>query len=193
DPAPIIEIPAAGRVGPAGVATGYPRTPQGAVGQLAAITVSVLQGMSIEHTRTVHHAWTHRDAPAVQGWALMGNVQSFLTAAGSHAHHARQWTVVVTPVAAQVKGVDGDDWVLACVLYLVEARIVTTARIGYGHCERMQWTTSSGDNGDTSAGGGSGRWVIGAGAPPARAPSTWPGTDVARQAGWLTWSPAEGQ
>ena len=87
---------------------------------------------------------------------------------------------MATPTAAQVKGTDGTDWVLACVLLDVQARIVTQARIAYGHCERMQWSTDEG-----------GRWLIAAGSPPAQAPSTWPETDLARQAGWLTWVGSE--
>ena len=63
----------------------------------------------------------------------------------------------------------------------VKAQISTQARIAYGHCERMQWTDQDG-----------GRWVIGDGPAPARAPSTWPGTDLAGQAGWRTLtSPAD--
>ena len=70
---------------------------------------------------------------------------------------------------------------LACVLLDVKAQISTQARIAYGHCERMQWTDQDG-----------GRWVIGDGPAPARAPSTWPGTDLAAQAGWKTLtSPAD--
>jgi hypothetical protein len=83
--------------------------------------------------------------------------------------------VVTTPIAAQVKGTDGSDWVLACVLLDIKARLATQARIAYGHCERMQWTPQEG-----------GRWLLGPGTEPARAPSTWPGTDLAVQAGWKT-------
>ena len=42
-PAPAMTIPPAGRAGPADVPTGYPHTPEGAIGQLAAIEVAVLQ------------------------------------------------------------------------------------------------------------------------------------------------------
>ena len=45
--APAITVPAATRPGAAGVASGFPHTPEGAVGQLAAITVTVLGEMSI--------------------------------------------------------------------------------------------------------------------------------------------------
>lgn len=178
-PAPGIEIPAAGEVGPVDVPTGYPRTPQGALGQLAAITVSVLQSMSIEHTRAVHEAWSMPGAPPVEEWELMRSVQAFLGSAAGPYADSPSTAVALTPAAAQVKGVDGDDWTLACVLFDVQARVVTTARVAYGHCERMQWSEPEG------------RWVIAVGAAPARAPSTWPGTQIASEAGWLTWVPAQ--
>ena len=86
--------------------------------------------------------------------------------------------VTATPVAGQVKGTDGPDWALACVLLDVRATITASARIGYGHCERMQWQQRDGQDG---------RWMIAPGAQPARAPSTWPGSEVAIEAGWATW------
>ena len=77
-PAPAITIPAAGRVGPAQVPTGYPHTPAGAVGQLAAIEVAVLQRMSIAEVRAIYRAWADPGAPPVATWELTGNVQAFL-------------------------------------------------------------------------------------------------------------------
>lgn len=172
---PTITIPPAGKVGPARVPTGFARTPQGAVGQLAAIEATVLQGMSIERAHAVHAAWSAPGAVPAGRWELTASIRAFLgSAAGQYADPG---AVASTPVAAQVKGTDGPDWVLACVLLDVTARLAARARIAYGHCERMQWTGSAG-----------GRWVIAAGAAPARAPSTWPGTDLARQAGWRTWA-----
>lgn len=50
--------------------------------------------------------------------------------------------------------------------------------MAFGYCERMQWDPTSH------------RWLIAPGASPAPAPSTWPGTDVAQRAGWLTWADA---
>jgi hypothetical protein len=66
--------------------------------------------------------------------------------------------------------------VLACVLLDVRASIAGDARIGYGHCARMEWQH--------------GRWIIAPGAQPARAPSVWPGSELAVTAGWRTWTPA---
>jgi hypothetical protein len=33
-----------------------------------------------------------------------------------------------------------------------------------------------------------GRWMVAPGTPPARAPSTWPGSDLSIKAGWRTWA-----
>src|SRR5699024_1375301 len=102
---------------------------------------------------------------------------SFLSAA-DQAGQTRQadLAVVPTPAAAQVKGTDGDDWVLACVLLDVRASLSHEGRMAYGHCEAMTWQAD--------------RWVIDTGVEVAQAPSPWPGTDLANQAGWRTWAPA---
>lgn len=170
-----IDVPSATREGPAGVPTGYPRTPAGAVGQLAAIDTTVLAGMSIQHTRAVHQAWSLPGAPGVEAWVMTANVAAFLAAAGPSPMSPP--LVVASPAAGQIKGADGPDWVLGCVLLRVDATIARSASIAYGHCERLAWSD--------------GRWQIAPGAQPAPAPSTWPGTELAIEAGWLTWSPGE--
>lgn len=174
--APPIHIPepTIGR-GPAGVPTGFPHTPQGAVGQLAAVDRLVLEQMSVPLTRDVHTAWTLDGAVGLEEWIVAGHVQSFLGNAKQGATKDVTTVIEVTPVAAQVKGTDGPDWVLACVLYDVRATIRTTSRMGYGRCERLQWHD--------------GRWQIAPGPAPAVAPSAWPGSQVANDAGWLTWTP----
>lgn len=180
---PTIAIPAAGRTGPAGIPTGFPRTPAGAIGQLAAIETAVLQGMSIPQANRIHQAWAMPGGPGVAAWPMTANVQAFLAAAGQGQAKDPGVAVTATPVAGQVKGADGPGWVLACVLLDVRAVIAAESRIAYGHCERMEW-----------AGGEHGRWMIGPGPGPAKAPSTWPGTDLAFKAGWRTWvEPHPGQ
>ena len=161
--------------------TGFPKTPEGAIGQLAAIESTVLDAMSIAQANAVYGAWALPGGVGAAGWELTADVQAFLGSTGGQARRwARAWSP--RPAAAQVKGVDGDGWVLACVLLDVRAVLVTDSRIGYGYCERMQWV-----------GGAGGRWMIAPGTPPARAPSTWPGTQLSIQAGWRTWSPAGGE
>jgi hypothetical protein len=171
---PTIIIPASTRQGPASVPTGFPRTPEGAVAQLAAIETTVLQGMSIAAANHVYEQWALPEGVGVAGWEITQDVQAFLTTAQMGSEKDIASTVVATPAAAQVKGTDGPGWVLACVLLDIRATITADAAMGYGYCERMQWSA--------------GRWMIAPGTSPARAPSTWPGSDLSVKAGWRTWA-----
>jgi hypothetical protein len=170
---PTITIPASTRQGPASVPAGFPRTPEGAVAQLAAIETTVLQGMSIAAANQVYGKWALPGGVGVAGWEITQDVQAFLTTAQMSSEKDMTSSVVATPAAAQVKGTDGTGWVLACVLLDMRATITADAAMGYGYCERMQWSA--------------GRWMIAPGTPPARAPSTWPGSDLSIKAGWRTW------
>ncbi|MCE0485479.1 hypothetical protein [Ornithinimicrobium sediminis] len=169
-----LEVPPAASTGPVGVPTGYPRTPQGAVAQLAAIDVAVIQGMSVPATHEIYRSWsTGEGEPAA--WVMTRNVTDFLTAANQSGQHKESGLVVTaTPAAGQVKGTDGDDWVVACVLLELNARLVEEARVAYGHCEAMTWAGE--------------RWLIDTTHGVAPAPSTWPGTDLAARAGWRPWA-----
>jgi hypothetical protein len=158
DVAAVIRIPGAtvGR-GPAGVATGFPHSPEGAVGQLAAIEQTVLESMDIQVARDTHAGWVMPGGPAFDQWELTQDVTTFLSS-GRQPGTAKELTttVLITRTAAMIKGSDGPDWVVVCVLLDVRASIKVDARIGYGYCARMQWV------GD--------RWMVAEGA-----------------AGWLTW------
>ena len=171
---PTITIPASTRQGPASVPAGFPRTPEGAVAQLAAIETTVLDGMSIAVANHVYAQWALPGGVGVAGWEITQDVQAFLATAQMGSEKDMTSSVVATPAGAQVKGTDGPGWVLACVLLDMRATITADARMGYGYCERMQWR--------------SGRWMIAPGTPPARAPSTWPGSDLSIKAGWRTWA-----
>lgn len=173
--APVL-IPPATTLGPARVPAGYPHTPEGALGQLAAIATTVLAGMSIPAAHEVYNAWAAPGGTGPAGWAITANVAAFLGAAGlTDTGPGTRALVTARPVAALVKGTDGPDWVLACVLLHVQARVRADAQVAYGHCERMQWQPQ-------------GRWVIAPGSPPAPAPSTWPSSAIAVTAGWQPWT-----
>lgn len=160
--------------GPAGVPTGFPHTYEGAVGQWAVIVQTVLESMSLPRAREIHAAWVQPGGPAVEQWTLARNVTSFLTAARQGGDEKDLTTVVsATPAAGLVKGGDGPDWTVVCVLLDVQAWIKTESRMGYGLCSRMEWV--------------GGRWQVAAGAEPAKAPSAWPGSNAAVAAGWLAW------
>ena len=170
-------LPAATTVGVRARPTGFPHTRHGAPAQLAAIEVRVLSAMSLPLTAEVYRDWALPGGVGASGWAQTRNVQSFLTHARQSSNVLDPGTLVtVTPAAVQIKGSDGPDWVVACVLLDVRAALKTGARMGYGTCARLQW---AGD-----------RWLIGPGTPPAPAPSTWPGSDASVRAGWLPVTPS---
>ncbi|QOK24180.1 hypothetical protein IGS73_07425 [Janibacter indicus] len=175
-PGPSMTVPAPTTVGPVEVPTGFPKTPAGAVGQLSTIMTTVLQGMSIDHAHAVYEQWSLPGATEPSHWRMTKNVQAFLSSSGQQGQaKAPTTSVTARPLAGQIKGTDGPEWVLACVLVDVQAVVATQSRIAYGHCERMQWSADQD------------RWVIAPGPEPAPAPSTWPGTDRAHEAGWRTW------
>ena len=175
-PGPVLEVPASTVIGAGKVASGFPHTPEGAIGQLAAIEVTVLSEMNVARVVEVWDAWAADGAGPVEQWRLMGHVRSFLAAMKMGDVLGQGARVTVTPAAAQTKASDGPDWTIACVLVDVRAVYRSEARMAYGYCERMVWDGQ--------------RWLIGPGTPPALAPSTWPGTDLAVEAGWRTWTRA---
>lgn len=178
-PAPSIRLPYAveGR-GPAGVPV-YGHSVEGAVAQLAAIDVAVLEAMDTRLSRDVHQVWVLPGGPALADWDVAVNVAAFLRGARQGSAKDAATVVTVVPAGGMIKGTDGPDWVLACVLLDVRATIAADHRMGWGHCARMQWTAA--------------RWQIAPGIPPAVAPSTWPGSKSAAAAGWLTWDSDEQQ
>lgn len=164
--------------GPAGIPTGFPHTYEGAVGQWAAIVQTVLESMSLPRTRDIHTAWVQPAGPGFEQWTPTRNVNSFLTSARQGGDEKDLTTVVsATSAAGLVKGSDGPDWTVVCVLLDVQAWIKTESRMGYGLCSRMEWIDS--------------RWQVATGAEPAAAPSAWPGSNAAVAAGWLAWREGE--
>jgi len=172
----LIPEPTVGR-GPAGVPV-FGHSAEGAIAQLAAIDESVLEAMSVPQAREVHAAWVETGGPSFEEWDLTQNVTAFLRGARQGATKDVTTIVEVTPAGGLVKGTDGPDWTLACVLLDVQATIQASYRMGWANCQRMQWTGE--------------RWLIGTGTQPATAPSAWPGSKAALAAGWLTWTPDEG-
>lgn len=172
---PEITIPLVAEIGPEGIPAGYPHTPEGSVGQLGEILVSVLGSMDLAHAQRVQQAW-FEDPTADGVWPVLGLIQSFLEAGRMPSGLDPAASLRVIPAAGQIKGSDGDDWHVACVLVEITYTYRDQARLAYGHCERMTWDGQ--------------RWLIAQGAHPVPGPSTWPGTEQALRAGWLTWRDA---
>lgn len=173
--APDIKIPTGTGVnGPAFVTTGFPHTPEGAIGQLAQIDLAVLQSMSLTTAAEVYNAWALPGGVRAEEWWITASVRAFLSSTGMGEVKDPSSSVSLEPAAALVKGTDGPDWTTVCVLMKVTASYKQEGQIAFAHCERMQWV--------------GGRWMVAPGAPPAPAPATWPGTQLAHEAGWRTWS-----
>jgi hypothetical protein len=173
--APSISIPAGtGVTGPGFVMTGFPRTAEGAIGQLAQIDIAVLQSMSLQTAREVYDTWALPGGVNADEWWITASVRAFLSSTDMGEVKDPSASVTLEPAAALVKGTDGPDWATVCVLMKVTATYKSEAEVAFAHCERMQWV--------------GGRWMVAPGAPPATAPATWPGTELAIEAGWRTWS-----
>jgi hypothetical protein len=173
--APSIRIPAGtGATGPGFVMTGFPHAPEGAIGQLAQIDTAVLQSMSLQTAHEVYNTWALPGGVSADEWWITASVRAFLSSTDMGEVKDPTASVTLEPAAALVKGTDGPDWAVVCVLMKVTATYRQEAEIAFAHCERMQWV--------------GGRWMLAPGAPPAPAPATWPGTAMALEAGWRTWS-----
>lgn len=98
---PVIAVPSPTSIGLAKVAAGFPHTPEGAIGQLASIEVSVLSQMSIAGTHEVYQVWTASGAAPVEQWRLMRHVQAFLGTANMGQTKDPRSIVTITPVAAR--------------------------------------------------------------------------------------------
>ena len=169
DPGSIV-LPASTTVGPVGVPAGFGHTPAGALAQLAAIDKAALDSASLGGVRAVINDWAAPGGPTAATWSGVKAMADFLTAAGLSAGKAPNLALTATPIMGLVKATDGGDWVVACVDFEVDATLARTARVAVADCQRMAWQ----DN----------RWVIGPGAEPSPAPSIWPGTDAAIDAGY---------
>lgn len=172
-----INVPVPTLAGAAGVATGYPHTPAGAVGQLAAIDRAAYESMDLDRAQAIWDGWATPEAKksiSFEEWEVTEGVAGFLEHEGGGRKKRPSTVVTVHPSAAQIKATDGKDWVVACVLHKVDASAEENATIAAGRCQAMQWDT------------GRQQWLIGP-EKPARAPSTWPGSEKARQAGWKEW------
>ena len=142
--------------------TGFPHTPEGAIGQLAQIDLAVLQSMSLSTAEEVYNAWALPGGVRAEDWWITASVRAFLSSTGMGEVKDPSASVTLEPAAALVKGTDGPDWATVCVLMKVTATYKSEGQIAFAHCERMQWV--------------GGRWMVAPGAPPAPAPATWPGT-----------------
>jgi hypothetical protein len=169
DPGQIV-VPAATRTGPAGVPTGFPHTPQGALGQLAAIDQTAMQSGNLDGVRAVIADWAAPGGPTPTGWSAVAAMTDFLNSAGLSGGGGSQLSLVVTPLMGLIKGTVGSDFVLPCVDFQFDVTLQTTVHVAAADCQRMVWRDD--------------RWVVGPGPEPANPPSVWADTDIAITVGY---------
>jgi hypothetical protein len=163
-------IPKATQTGAAGVLTGFPHTPAGALAQLAAIDQTAMQSGTLAGVRTVITDWSSPGGPTVQSWSGVAAMADFLSAAGLSGAGSAQLAMVVTPVMGLIKGTVGPDFVVPCADFQFDVTLSSTQHVAEADCERMVWRSD--------------RWVIGPGAEPANPPSVWADTDTAIAVGY---------
>lgn len=166
----VIVLPRAAGTGPADVPTGFPRTPQGALAQLAAIDVTAMQTGSVDGVREVIDGWAAAAGPTGDSWSGVQGMASLLTAAGLSGAGSPQLAIVVRPAMGLIKGTVGSDFAVVCLDLEFTVTLAQTARVAIADCQRMEWDGQ--------------RWAIGPGPEPAPGPSVWPGTDLATDVGY---------
>lgn len=170
DPGSPIVLPPSTITGPAGVPSGYPHTPAGALAQLAAIDQTALDSGSLAGVRAVIADWGLPGGPTTSGWSGVQAMARLLTAAGLSGGGSTQLAIVATPLMGLLKGTVGTDFVVPCIDLELDITLTSTARGAVGDCQRMLWQA--------------GRWMIGPGPEPAVAPSVWPDSDLAVKVGY---------
>ena len=170
EPFEVITLPPPTRLGPEGVSSGFPQTPEGALAQLVAIDQAALQSASVPAAQHIIDAWAGPGGPNGETWTGVQAVAQLLEAAGLTGSGSPALTLSAAAEMGLIKGTVGDDFVVACVDFVVTASMTQTARVAAADCQRMEWVD--------------GRWMIGSGPEPAPAPSVWPGTEEAKRVGY---------
>jgi hypothetical protein len=122
DPGPPLLLPSSNGTGPAGVPSGYPHTPEGALAQLAAIDQTALPG-----------------GPTTSSWSGVAAMARLLTAAGLSGGGSPQLSILATPLMGLIKGTVGPDFVIPCIDFELDVTLTSTARGAVADCQRMVW------------------------------------------------------
>lgn len=159
----------AGRLVPGG----FPATPEGAVGQLAALTETGLAGGDPTVYAQAYQSVALPGAPAADTTPMFTNLEILRSHAGISATGAvNGLSITYKTTDGLVKGTtDAGRYAVVCVLGELAADYQGQAVSGgFGDCQAMRYVQ--------------GEWRISPGAPAFKAPSAWPGTPEAVAAGY---------
>lgn len=174
---PPITVPPPGRTVGVLVPDTFPHTPEGAIGQLAALMkVGVFGADPVDYARAHDSVAEPGATPGAQTWQAHHLAQFRADAGLPRTGVKAGLSVTWEPVQALVKGTIGPDFAVVCVLGQITAdyRGQISAQ-GHGDCEPMRWITTA------DAGG---QWRIAAGSRVPVTPSPWPGTAEAVAVGY---------
>lgn len=170
-----IRIPQPRSLGEAQVATGFPESTEGALGQLIAIDRRAIESGSVVTAQDVIAAWAAPGGPTSDSWSGVAAVQTLLESAGLPANGSTELAIQLEPAMGLVH----DQAPTVCVDFIlsVTVRGGEPSRIAAADCQHMTWTGK--------------RWVIAAGDEAAATPSLWPGSQASYDAGyqWLEVEP----
>lgn len=175
-PAPVpatLVIPTAAKTGPAGVSTGFPHTPPGALAQLIAIDRAAIRSGSAAGVRAVGTRWSSPGASWSRFMATFESGEVGRLGPGAPPH-----SIVVTPLLGMIKSTAGASSVVPCVYFRAHVTItqrgdgakIADEQTTLADCERMLWH--------------SGRWVIGRSTEWASAATSVPDTQYAISHGY---------
>jgi hypothetical protein len=171
DALPVINVPTATRSNPAGVGEGFPATPEGAIGQLAAMETVGLADLNPQTFDPAYTSISLPGAPAPETTPLGSQVASIYAQVVGPADSAMPITSRWQLAGAQIKGVsNGGRAVVACVAGELQIAQANSGQAGTGDCQAMRWTGSD--------------WRIAPVPAAAKAPITWPGSAAFTQAGY---------
>lgn len=165
-----IALPTPTYRGPAGVPTGLPHSPNGALAQLAEIDKSAMQPANLATAATIVTGWAAPGGPTPQNWTRIQALSGLLTVAAV-VNSGPPLELQVRPAMGLIKGALGEDFTVVCVDLEVDVVGNDTLRTADADCQRMVWQRN--------------RWVIGPGTEPYPAPAVWPETDTAIEVGYL--------
>lgn len=157
-----LNLPGSAEVGAAGVQTGFPHTPTGALAQLAAIEQAAIESGSLPGARAVVTGWAAPSGPPDRPWSPVVDMGHLLTGLGLSAAGLPDLAIELDPAMGLVKGSAGADFTVVCVDSVLTVTLQRTARIAVADCQRMTWSVD--------------RWLLDPGSTPAAAPAVWPGT-----------------
>jgi hypothetical protein len=163
DRAQHLAIPQPRGLGPIQVATGFPRSPNGALAQLIAIDRRAIESASVVTAQGVIERWAAPGGPSPASWSGVKAVAILLESAGLPADGSSDLQVELRPAMALIHD-PSPKRATPCVDFVMSTSALgaTPSRVAVSDCQHMVWS--------------GGRWMIGPGAEAASPPSVWPGS-----------------